>query len=78
VVNHVGYEAENGYALASVSKDGTLVYAKEAYEQTEFVVLDKVGHMIRQFGEPAWYGGFRASPDGTRIAVDVKDPETDE
>jgi Tol biopolymer transport system component/predicted Ser/Thr protein kinase len=52
----------------AVSNGGLLLYSA-ANTSRQFTWLDRSGKRLGTFGEPGEYGGFRLSPDGSRIAA---------
>jgi Tol biopolymer transport system component len=60
-----------GHFAYSVSRNGTLAY--QPFVQTErSLSIVGAGGVARTIGKPGPYSSPRASPDGTRIAVDVR------
>jgi Tol biopolymer transport system component len=57
----------------SVSQEGTLVYQTGEAGLSQIVRLDAKGSVVGQVGEPASIDGFRLSPDGTRLAIQISD-----
>lgn len=70
----VSYRA-TGRAGFSISQNGVLVYQSGA-PTTRLAWSDRAGHELGTIGVPADYGRFRLSPDGTRVVVEVADPQT--
>jgi len=70
-----------GDAHFSLAKDGTLVYVPGTGGgggQRTFVWVDREGREETVAAEPRAYSEFSLSPDGTKIAVHVSDPENDD
>ena len=62
----------------SVSQNGVLAYvAAGAPAQTELQWFDRSGKKLGTLGQPAGYCCPALSPDGTRLAVDILDPQLD-
>jgi len=64
-----------GRAIFSVSDNGILVYgsAPSAAEPSQLRWLDRTGKQISTVGDPGEYANPRLSPDGTRLAVVMRD-----
>ena len=76
VAEQVEYGADFAEGSYAVSANGVLVY-KSSGEQSQLTWFDRAGKRIGTIGEPGIYnGGFRLSPDGTRVAVARRDPNT--
>jgi serine/threonine protein kinase len=71
----------SGAAAYSVSRSGTIVYAPNAvtgFGATRSLVwVDRQGHEEAAGVPPRGYYALRLSPDGARVAVDVRDQEND-
>jgi serine/threonine-protein kinase len=70
----------DGAAEFSVSRDGTLVYIPggvQPFTQRELVWVDRQGREEPLSAPPRTYALPRLSPDGTRVALDVRDQEFD-
>lgn len=65
-----------GLADFSASANGTLVYRSGAAERRRLVWVDRAGTEIADEGELAIYRSPAISPDGTRIAFTLTDPES--
>jgi dipeptidyl aminopeptidase/acylaminoacyl peptidase len=64
-------------ALFSASDSGALAYAEgAAIAATELVWVDREGRRLATVGEPADYSNPALSPDGSRLAVGRRDPQT--
>jgi eukaryotic-like serine/threonine-protein kinase len=64
----------------AVSHNGTLVYApsvREAVIPRTLVWVDRQGHETPLAAPPRPYAAARISPDGTRIALDIRDQQND-
>ncbi len=61
-------------ALFSASETGTLAYHGGGTELSRLVWLDRTGKELGSVGAPARYRRPRLSPDGQRLAVEVRDP----
>jgi Tol biopolymer transport system component len=69
----------SGVAQFDLSEDGTLVYLQGAYEEVRnaLVWVDRAGEEQPLSLPPRAYTNARISPDGTRVALDVRDQEFD-
>ena len=70
----------NGRASVSLTESGTLVYVQSTAADTSGSTLlwvDRDGHEEPIAAPPRAYVGPRISPDGTRIAVEIRDQEND-
>ena len=79
VVDGVAVSAISGAAHFAVAHNGTLVYARgDASDVAPTLVwVDRTGREEPLAAEPNSYQGPRISPDGTRVAVEVRDQEND-
>jgi Tol biopolymer transport system component len=70
VAEHVATEGSR-YTAASVSNDGTLVYAPASTSLTgaQLTWFDRAGRALGTVGEPAPYLNLALSPDDRRVAV---------
>jgi serine/threonine-protein kinase len=68
-----------GAASFSLSRDGTLVYlaGQASTGQRTIVWVDRQGREEAIKAPPRAYAYLRLSPDGTRIALDIRDQEND-
>jgi Tol biopolymer transport system component/predicted Ser/Thr protein kinase len=57
------------YVSASVSNNGTLVYARGGSLLSELTWFDRAGRSVATLGEPAYYTNLALSPDGSHVAV---------
>ncbi|HMD33760.1 MAG TPA: hypothetical protein VKH42_02275, partial [Vicinamibacterales bacterium] len=80
IVEHVMI-GNTGAANYAISTNGTLVFvpgsALNVANTRRMVWVDRGGHEEPLAAPPKPYGVVRISPDGTRIAVDVRDQEGD-
>jgi serine/threonine-protein kinase len=79
LVEHVAIAGE-GKANMSLTESGTLVYLQSTAADTAgftLVWVDRDGHEEPIAAPPRAYVGPRISPDGTRIAVEIRDQEND-
>jgi serine/threonine-protein kinase len=60
-----------------VSRTGTAVYIESEPSTTSFVWVDRTGTVTRLPLPPAPYGWFALSPDNTRLAYTLSNPEPD-
>jgi len=74
VVDSVAMNPTDGAAAFDVSENGTLAYLPVgSYDtETEVVLVDRQGHATRALPTRARYNHPRLSPDGGRIAVDIR------
>jgi eukaryotic-like serine/threonine-protein kinase len=64
-------------SVFSVSADGTLVYQTGGtVGGSRMIWLNRSGHEVSAFGEPAAYSWPRISPDGKRVAMLIADATT--
>jgi len=64
-------------AAYSASANGTVVWRTGFLsEQMQLTWFDRSGKELGTLGEPADYGSPALSPDGTRVAVERRDPQT--
>jgi eukaryotic-like serine/threonine-protein kinase len=61
----------------SVSENGVLVAAPTLDMPSRLLWLDRSGKQVGAVGEAGFIGNPALSPDGTRVAVDVTDPNRD-
>ncbi|MHB8653153.1 MAG: protein kinase domain-containing protein [Terriglobia bacterium] len=59
----------------SASQNGVLVYLTGSGAQTQLAWLDANGKQLAAVGEPGGYNNPRLSPDGSRLAESVGDPQ---
>jgi hypothetical protein len=60
----------------SVSQTGVLIYRQGTREQSRLTWFDRSGKQLGTVGELANYTNPALSPDGERLAVDIRDPQT--
>src|SRR6266571_2250103 len=66
----------NASGFFSVSAAGLLAYRSErGREQSQLVWFDRSGKSLGEAGPPAEYRDIALSPDGTRIAASIVDPQ---
>ena len=79
VTSLVEYDTGTWHTTFSASQNGTLVY--EPGSKTlgnDLFLRDRTGKVLSKVGERAFYkGSGRFSPDGTRLAVSMGDPQAD-
>ena len=69
LAEHVSTEASR-YMGASVSENGTLVYARGVLQTAQQLTwFDRAGRAVGKLGEPAQYNSLALSPDERRVAV---------
>jgi serine/threonine-protein kinase len=77
VVPHLRTEASLGAGQYTFSRGGLLVYAQgAANDQSRLVSRSRSGRVDTLPFEPARFGCLSLSPDGSRLAVRIADPET--
>ncbi len=59
----------------SVSQNGVLVYLTGAASQNRLLWLDASGKQVASIGEPGFYLRLRLSPDGSRLAEEISEPQ---
>jgi dipeptidyl aminopeptidase/acylaminoacyl peptidase len=75
IAERISINPGNGRTGFAVSESGLLMYRREAGNGgRQLVWLDRTGHRVGQFGEPADYGAFHLSPDNRRLAAYVREP----
>ncbi len=57
----------------SASQTGVLAYQTGPRTLTQLAWFDRAGRLLEAFGEPADYGDLELSPNGSRLAVSVRD-----
>ncbi|MGH7517272.1 MAG: TolB family protein [Gemmatimonadales bacterium] len=74
VVDSVAMNPSDGAAAFDVSESGTLAYlpVSSYVTETEVMLVDRRGHGSRALPTADRYQHPRLSPDGTRIAVDIR------
>jgi len=76
VVDHVGAVA-GGLSAFSVSNNGVLVFRRgNIQSETQLTWFDRSGNRLGEVGTGADYSNPALSPDGTRLAVGIRDPST--
>ena len=77
VAQRVRVTDQAGYSIFSVSTNGVLAYqVGDVGFGTQLVWFDRTGKRIAALAPPAEYSNPSLSPDGTRVAVGVLDPQT--
>ena len=78
VVDSVAMNLTDGAAAFAVSENGTLAYMPmTSYgTETQVVLVDRKGHETLALPSSDRYGDPRLSPDGNRIAVDIRSPSS--
>ncbi len=72
LVSNAHYFYGPAHAPFSASRTGAVAY-QAASPSSRLIWLDREGREIGQLGDPAVVRGLRISPDGTRVALDVRD-----
>ncbi len=73
VAEDVWTNPATGRAAFAASRVGVLAYRNGVISTTQFVERDRTGKELSRFGNPGGYGNPSLSPDGKRIAVDLRD-----
>src|SRR5262249_10981599 len=61
----------------AISAAGTLAYSSQAtLATTQLTWFDRSGKQLDSVGEPGYYFGFSASPDGKKVALEKTDAQT--
>jgi Tol biopolymer transport system component len=60
----------------SFSENGVLAYRPGSTERTQLVWFDRNGKRLKAVGEPAEYSNPALSPDQKRVALSIRDPQT--
>ncbi|PYV30024.1 MAG: hypothetical protein DMG22_21630, partial [Acidobacteria bacterium] len=76
VAESVGMYTFGGYAYFSVSESGLLAYQNESAQNTELRWYDRSGTKRGTVGQPGDYTNPALSPDGSKVAVGLRDPQT--
>jgi Tol biopolymer transport system component/tRNA A-37 threonylcarbamoyl transferase component Bud32 len=77
IAEEIQYFPQTQYALFSASQNRTLVYlARAASGVSQLEWLDRSGKLTGTLGPPANQANPRISPDGTRVALDITDPQS--
>jgi len=77
VTDHVGAVSNGNLGAFSVSNNGVLVFRPGTTQSdTQMVWMDRSGNRLGTLGAPADYSNPALSPDGTRLAVGIRDPAT--
>ncbi len=71
----VSYFPNTGDGAFSVSETGVLAY-RTATSPSRVTWVDRDGKEIGRLGQPMRMGGFRISPDGSRVAMAIRDIKT--
>jgi Tol biopolymer transport system component/predicted Ser/Thr protein kinase len=62
----------------SASSNGVLLYGAFGRTLTQLVWFDRTGKKLAPLGDPAEIISFRLSPDGRRVALSLRDTDTDD
>ena len=65
-----------GFAAFSVSDDGILAYVASGLFKSQLSWVDRTGKLLGSIGSTAAYGNVSLSPDGSRVAVSIRDIQT--
>ncbi len=66
------YASESGQADFSASRDGTLVYRTFTTNARQLLWRDRTGRELGAVGELEMFGGLSVSPQGSRLAIDIR------
>ncbi len=73
VLDNVRIEAAVGVAQYAISNDGTLIYLPGVFQgKSTLIWLDRKGRAEQLHFPAETYGTFQLSPDGKRLAINVK------
>jgi predicted Ser/Thr protein kinase len=73
VAKEVPYLRASAWSEFDASADGILIYSTGS-QKAQLTWLDRTGHELGAEGEPQdYWGSFRLSPDGKRLAADIFD-----
>lgn len=76
VAKEVAFIKASGWSDFDASTDGILIYSTGS-QKAQLTWLDRNGNDVGAIGEPQdYWGTFRLSPDGNRLAADVLDFDT--
>ena len=77
VAERVRITDQTGFSIFSVSANGVLAYqVGNVGQSTQLVWFDRTGTRLGALTEPGEFSNPSISPDGTRVAVGVQDPQT--
>ena len=77
ILGDVRYQPYRWNGVFSVSQTGVLAYQTGlTLETSQLAWFDRSGKQVGTLGTAADYEGLRLSPDGSRCAVEVRDPHT--
>jgi serine/threonine protein kinase/Tol biopolymer transport system component len=68
--------AQTGCSNLSVSRDGGVIAVQRMALSTQLVWRDRNGREVGRVGMPQLYRKFRLSPDHTRIAMEIAEPDS--
>ncbi len=78
IADHLRIYTNPMSAVFSVSENGVLVYqAGTALAGSQLVWFDRNGEQLGVLGDPAYYRDADLSPDGKKVAVDIRDTRLD-
>ena len=78
IADHLRIYTNPMRAVFSVSENGVLVYqAGTALAGSQLVWFDRNGKQLGVLGDPAYYRDADLSPDGKKVAVDIRDTQLD-
>jgi Tol biopolymer transport system component/predicted Ser/Thr protein kinase len=73
VAKEIPFLRASGWSEFDASADGILIYSTGP-QKAQLIWLDRTGHELGAVGEPQdYWGSFRLSPDGKRLAADIFD-----
>jgi Tol biopolymer transport system component len=77
IAEDVQYFPQTQYGLFAASQEGTLVYLpRTASGVSQLEWVDRKGQVTGTLGAPANHANPRISPDGSRVALDITDPQS--
>ena len=77
VANHIGAVSYSNLGAFSVSSNGVLAFLPGVLRSdSQLTWVDRSGKVLGMVGEPADYSSPALSPDGTRLAVGIRDVAT--
>src|SRR5262245_5370379 len=71
------YDSAIRYAERSVSENGVLAYRSGSNLNRELVWCDRRGKPLSRVSAPGEYKHLELSPDGTQVALERNDPQTE-
>ncbi len=76
VANIVGFQPSTYWSAFTVANNGTLIYnTSVGAAQSALTWMDRSGKELGHIGSPAIMANPTLSPDGSRVALDITDPQ---